>query len=1107
MSHFRLPFVLARMAAYRTVLVTVLVITLMVGAVLAALAVYDARALRQAAFERLADADTAVTVSAASSSAAQSAAQTAAVRADESAALGAGSGTVTAVMWSNAESLAAGTVPGAGPTDQDQALLAGFGSLGSSAKLLKGQWPGSATQGTVPAAVPEAVATSLRLTVGSTLDVTDTITSGSVRIRVVGIYRPLGSAGAYGVLNQIPGTGLQSASPYFTYGPFDVDPAAFADGLVTPNQTSWDIQPSPLVLSSRTPGADSAAIQAMDSALQKSATLGTVQIATTLTTQLSALSTARNTARAELAGVALILLALTIAALMITTRPLGAQREAETYLMALRGRSRRQAALANVGEATTLGVVTMLAAAPAGTLLAVFLGRNGPLGSASNASGSTSGADAAKAAGPALNAALPPGDAWLAVLGVALFAAAIVIIAAARKHSSSGRLERTGRQARLGGAARAGIDLAVLVLAAAAYWQLRSLSSGTPADPLLILAPALALLACALLCLRLLPLLAGLGDRLAARGRRVGPALAVWQISRRPRHHAGPALLIVFAVASGTFALCQHATRQRSIGDQGDFAAGAQVRLDIGGSIFAAAVSGAVAADRSVRAATPVIQTTGYNGSVVLAMDSRTAPQTVLTRPDQYSSPPAALWADLRAGAPEYATLPGRPDTVGLTATLSQPSSATGVSSAQLVLTVEDSLGQFSQLAAQSLPADGLSHALAFPIAPGADYPLRVAEISLSYLAPQSQGPDETLTVSSLSTSGGTTALRLGGWSEQIQSTDLQQAVTAVRSGASSLPAANARVAGVPTGSGPGGWSLGFAPGYGLVPATSAPTFAGQPPPTQVPAHPAQVTLTLAPTAPAELPVLATSAFLSSSRLAIGSLTQVAADGETLPARIVGSVAAFPTISGVDFAGGLVVDSDALQYRLLDQGQAPLAATGYWLETADGSVPAGLPAGGVTVTTLAAAQAALADDPLTQLIQQGLIALGITAGIMAIAALWAAVAAARRERTDQEAVLIALGVSGRRQALLQAAEILAVAGPAAAAGLAIGILLSRLMLPYLTLTSAATTPVPTVVIVVSWLPSLALAAVMVAGPALAAALAVAASKADAVARLRSLEVS
>jgi len=40
---------------------------------------------------------------------------------------------------------------------------------------------------------------------------------------------------------------------------------------------------------------------------------------------------------------------------------------------------------------------------------------------------------------------------------------------------------------------------------------------------------------------------------------------------------------------------------------------------------------------------------------------------------------------------------------------------------------------------------------------------------------------------------------------------------------------------------------------------------------------------------------------------------------------------------------------------LLDQGLTPLTATSYWLNTAGGgTVPAGLPAGGVKVTTRAA---------------------------------------------------------------------------------------------------------------------------------------------------------
>src|SRR5262249_15380576 len=108
----------------------------------------------------------------------------------------------------------------------------------------------------------------------------------------------------------------------------------------------------------------------------------------------------------------------------------------------------------------------------------------------------------------------------------------------------------------------------------------------------------------------------------------------------------------------------------------------------------------------------------------------------------------------------------------------------------------------------------------------------------LSYVAPPERTGNETLTVSALRSSAGSTTLPLAGWTEQIQSAGLQHAVNAMRSGASNVPAANAQVAGSPTGSGSGGWSLGFAPGYGL------------PPPTVTPQPPLTVTLVVAPTAP-----------------------------------------------------------------------------------------------------------------------------------------------------------------------------------------------------------------------------------------------------------------
>ena len=117
-----------------------------------------------------------------------------------------------------------------------------------------------------------------------------------------------------------------------------------------------------------------------------------------------------------------------------------------------------------------------------------------------------------------------------------------------------------------------------------AYWQLGRQTSGAVSgdrsgtlgiDPLLVAAPALALLAGTVLTLRLLPLVARLAERRAAGGRGLTAALAGWQLSRRPMRGAGPVLLLVLAVALGMLAIGQGASWSRSQDDRADFAAGA----------------------------------------------------------------------------------------------------------------------------------------------------------------------------------------------------------------------------------------------------------------------------------------------------------------------------------------------------------------------------------------------------------------------------------------------------------------------------------------------------------------------------------------------------
>jgi ABC-type antimicrobial peptide transport system permease subunit len=100
------------------------------------------------------------------------------------------------------------------------------------------------------------------------------------------------------------------------------------------------------------------------------------------------------------------------------------------------------------------------------------------------------------------------------------------------------------------------------------------------------------------------------------------------------------------------------------------------------------------------------------------------------------------------------------------------------------------------------------------------------------------------------------------------------------------------------------------------------------------------------------------------------------------------------------------------------------------------------------------------------------------------------VAASLRSRRTQSAVFAALGVGKNAQAGQLCLEQCALSFPAAAAGLLAGIGLAELMVPAITLTSDATAPLPSPLVVVPLGPAIALALVTAVVPAAAAALSV-----------------
>jgi ABC-type lipoprotein release transport system permease subunit len=144
-----------------------------------------------------------------------------------------------------------------------------------------------------------------------------------------------------------------------------------------------------------------------------------------------------------------------------------------------------------------------------------------------------------------------------------------------------------GRQSQPPFWARYYLDLALAALCIVGYLELgqfgdtsvRAALPGGASSPLLLITPALLLLAGALITLRLAPLAAGLGERLAARGRGFSTMLALAQVERTPAKYMRMTLLLTLAVGLGIFAISYNASLQQNVHDNATYTVGSSLRL------------------------------------------------------------------------------------------------------------------------------------------------------------------------------------------------------------------------------------------------------------------------------------------------------------------------------------------------------------------------------------------------------------------------------------------------------------------------------------------------------------------------------------------------
>jgi hypothetical protein len=1093
------------MTAHWVVLAAVALTTLVAAVVGAALAAFAGQALPQAVRHELTTASGTSIAATAPVSGSAAAQATATLRTAIGAALPGIPFAFWQASWSDPLGFAPGTLrsrPAAAPAGSTLLLTAAaMQDVRERATLVAGQWPGTpaapAPAGAgqpIPAALPVTAAVLLHVSVGDVLRLQDRVSNAPVTFRITGLVtrRQLPATAAYWQLDPVPASGSVTVGGFTSFGPLLVDPAAFGAALPVAGAT-WAAQPDMTAFTD----ADLSSVAADVSALQNSAPgsaepggaqLSGVQLTTGLAGVLSGAAENLTVARSLLAISAVQLLVLAVVALLAIARLLAAQRAAETDLLTARGADRWQLTRLTATEVIPLCCVAAIAGAFAGIRLAQLLAGTIYPGTAGD------GGVSAGAAGTWL-------DALGATVAAAVIASAVLLYPVLRPAPGGARVRR-GRQAVLASATRAGADLGLIALAVLAGWQLRRYSavspgaaSGTPSiDPVLALAPALALAGGTVVLLRLLPAAARGGDRLAARGRKLTGPLAGWQFSRQPLRQGGAALLLVMAVATGTLALAQHQSWTQSASDQAAYKAGADVRADLSSPLGPGAV-GTVTQARGVRSAMAVSVTPSALPAEVLAIDASQAPRTVLLRGDQSPQPADRLFATIAPAGPAGGTeLSGRPDNIRLTASLgAQGRSGTvaAIGAVTVLVTITDSAGGTYQLPAGTLPADGRPHVLTAQLGgTKVSYPLRLTQVSFGYTLPATPGAAAPLTLT-------VTGARLAGWTAAAASPELDQVRAVGGQGASGPAADPGTVTWRPSANGA---ALAFTPGYGrAAPGANAPQ--GTPP---LPLT-GQVTLTAGDMAPAAIPAIATAAFLDANNTAVGATVPATINGVTVQVRIAAETATFPTVTG----SALIVDLRTLQGDLASHGGYPLPVTEWWLATAGGTVPPGLsralPPGSAVISTATLA-ATVTADPLAAAPQQALLALAVAAALLAITGFWVSIAADVRQRRAETALLAALGVGRRSAAAELFLEKLMLSLPATALGLVLGIVVARLLVPAVTLTTSAQQPVPPPVTLFDLPQTLPLAAAVAILPALAAALVVV-RRPDPAAELRAAEAA
>ncbi|MEV0620863.1 ABC transporter permease [Nonomuraea sp. NPDC050404] len=877
-----------------------------------------------------------------------------------------------------------------GQEDQERPELLRFGSydgLDRHARLVSGVWP-KPGDGPVEAAISLSAASATGFEVGREFTTRGRLDPRPVKVRVVGVFQLNDPFGERWTGEQLLSRGVERGE-FTTYGPLMVARDTFVARFATNVNATWIAEPDLRTLTPEQLRPLAGAIAGVGQRLTAGGCAGCVAVSH-LPEMLTQLGTASLVARSTMLIPVLQLLLLAAYALMLTARLLADHRRMEVALLRSRGAGTvRLAALAG-GEA-------LLVALPC-AVVAPFLGP--PLLALVNL------LPWIRASGVRLAPEADLGT-FLVSFGVAL-ASAVLLMLPALAGARRTYVEEQSARGRGGGRGlieRAGADLALLVVAGLAIWQLRrygapvttTAAGGLGIDPLIISGPALALLTGGMLGLRLVPRISRLAEKLTSRRPTLAPALGAWQVSRRPLKYAGPALLLTMAIAIGIVSLATAATWRSSQLDQARHQAGADLRLsgppdspELGafgrGTAFAA-LPGVTAATPAFRGQTDV---SGEN-ALLLALDAGKLDELFHLRPDLSGQSVGELSRTLAGDRAGGLALPGRPATVTLEAEVSADLPLRLVLSDGLGVWRDVSLGVLKQ-GTNRVEVDlkalaGRSGTITYPV-------------SLLGLVATAQESTANLTLNGLRADG--------------------REVTA--------PALTMSVG---------------EKGPAMTPFVRRPE-------------------------PGPMPIVLTADLAASLKLGVGQSGRASIDRRVVPVKVVGVVESMPTTTAgqmavlVDWAtmqahelAAAQLPRPATEWWLATGGSSAAALDGH-------------PEWDVTALDERELAATLRDDPLASGLQGALMLGFLAALVFAALGFLVNAAVAARERMAEFAILRALGVGSRQMFGILAMEQAFVVGLSLAAGTGLALVVGVLVVPHIVLTGQAAAVTPGVVLDIPW---------------------------------------